>query len=237
MPMTNSPNYLLPTEEPKYIHDVLCLVVQSCLTLWDPMDGSLSGSSVHGDSPGHNTGMGSHALLQGIFPTQEWNPVLPRCRWILYHLSHQGSPGIWQWAAYPFSRETSLPRNWTRVSCIAGRYISIFLAISLPIQMNQVSQPQLCPLGGFPSLCPWRAILNNYGVTTVHSLLLAISCFNPHVNQTWEMASSTAGSSGSCHDAICINWRRDSMPPRWHTLKTCLGRILMNNLSSCSGLR
>jgi len=32
-----------------------------------------------------------HALLQGIFPTQRSNPVLPHCRWILYHLSHQGS--------------------------------------------------------------------------------------------------------------------------------------------------
>ena len=33
-----------------------------------------------------------HALLQGIFPTQGSNPVLPCCRRILYHLSHQGSP-------------------------------------------------------------------------------------------------------------------------------------------------
>ena len=31
---------------------------------------------------------------RGIFPAQEWNPVLPHCRWILYHLSHQGSPGF-----------------------------------------------------------------------------------------------------------------------------------------------
>ena len=34
------------------------------------MDSSLPGSSVHGDSPGENTGVGRHALLQGIFPTQ-----------------------------------------------------------------------------------------------------------------------------------------------------------------------
>ena len=32
-----------------------------------------------------------HALLQGIFPIQGLNPGLPHCRWILYHLSHQGS--------------------------------------------------------------------------------------------------------------------------------------------------
>ena len=32
------------------------------------------------------------SLLQGIFPTQGLNPGLPHCRWILYQLSHQGSP-------------------------------------------------------------------------------------------------------------------------------------------------
>ena len=42
------------------------------------------------DSPGKNTGVGCHALLQGIFPTQGSNPALLHCRWILYHLSHQG---------------------------------------------------------------------------------------------------------------------------------------------------
>ena len=42
---------------------VLCLVVQSCLTLYNPMDCSPSGSSVHGDSPGKNTGVVCHALL------------------------------------------------------------------------------------------------------------------------------------------------------------------------------
>ena len=50
---------------------------------------SLPGSSVHGDSPGKNTGVGCHALLQGIFPTQGSNPSLLRWRRILYHLSHQ----------------------------------------------------------------------------------------------------------------------------------------------------
>ena len=47
--------------------------LQWCLTLCDPMDWSLPGSSVHGDLPGKNTGVGCHALLQRIFPTQGWN--------------------------------------------------------------------------------------------------------------------------------------------------------------------
>ena len=41
---------------------------------------------------GQDTGVGSRSLLQGIFPTQGSNPGLPHCRWILYQLSHQGSP-------------------------------------------------------------------------------------------------------------------------------------------------
>jgi len=55
------------------------------------MDCSPPDSSVHGDSPGKNTGVGCHALLQGIFPTQGSNPSLLHCRWVLYHLSHHGS--------------------------------------------------------------------------------------------------------------------------------------------------
>ena len=39
-----------------------------------------------------NTGVGCHFLLQVIFPTQGSNPGLLHCRWILCHLSHQGSP-------------------------------------------------------------------------------------------------------------------------------------------------
>ena len=94
--------------------------VKSYLTLCDPMDCSLSDSSVRGDSPEKNTGVGCYALLQGIFPTQGSNPGLPHCRWILYSLNHQGSPRILEWEAYPFSRATSQPRIKTGVSCIVG---------------------------------------------------------------------------------------------------------------------
>ena len=47
--------------------------LRSCPTLCDTVDGSPQGSSVFGDSPGRNTGVGCHALLQGIFPTQGLN--------------------------------------------------------------------------------------------------------------------------------------------------------------------
>ena len=99
---------------------VLCLVVQACPTLCNSMDCSPPGSSLHGDSPGKNTGVGCHALLQGIFPTQGSNPGLLHWRRILYWLSHQGSPSILVWVAYPPCRGSSWPRNWTGVSWIAG---------------------------------------------------------------------------------------------------------------------
>ena len=66
------------------------LVAQSCLVLCDTMGYSPPGFSVHGDSPGKNTGVGCHSLLQGNFPSQGLNWGLLHCRQILYHLSHQG---------------------------------------------------------------------------------------------------------------------------------------------------
>ena len=84
---------------------VLCLVAQSCLILCNPMACSLPYSSVHGDSPGKNTGVGCHAL--NLPNPQGSNPGSLHCRQILYHLSHQGSPRILEWVAYPFSRGSS----------------------------------------------------------------------------------------------------------------------------------
>ena len=76
------------------------------------------------DSPGQNTGVSSLSLLQGIFPTQGSNPGLLHCGQILYQLSHQGSPRILEWVAYPISSGASQPRNQTGVSCIAGRFFT-----------------------------------------------------------------------------------------------------------------
>ena len=61
-----------------YFHEncffVMCWVTELCLTLCDPVDYSPPSSSV-----------------QGIFLTQGSNLGLLHCRWILYHLSHQGN--------------------------------------------------------------------------------------------------------------------------------------------------
>ena len=71
-----------------------CLVVPSCLTLCNPIDCSPLSFSVHG-SLCKNTGGDYQSLLQRIFQTQELNPSflsLLHCRWIIYLLSHWGSP-------------------------------------------------------------------------------------------------------------------------------------------------
>ena len=75
-------------------------VAQSCSTLWDAMDCRPPGSFVHGDSPGKNTGIGCHALLQGIFPTQGSNPGLSQCRQILlsYEPPGRGLFMIWSYS-------------------------------------------------------------------------------------------------------------------------------------------
>ena len=51
----------------------------------------------------------SLSFLQGIFPTQGWNPGLQHFRHVLYQLSYQGSPRILEWVDCPFSRGTSQP--------------------------------------------------------------------------------------------------------------------------------
>ena len=75
---------------------VLLLVAQSYPTLCNPMDCSppdyTERAPLH--SPGKNTGVGSHAFLQGIFPAQGLNPGLPLRRQSLYHLSHKGGSHI-----------------------------------------------------------------------------------------------------------------------------------------------
>ena len=70
---------------------VKVLHAQSCLILCDPMDCNPPGPLCPGNSPGKNTGVGGHSLLQG----------------------------------------SSWPRDWTRVSCIAGRFFTIW-AMSAP---------------------------------------------------------------------------------------------------------
>ena len=87
---------------------VKVLVIQSCLTLCEPMDCSPPGSSVHG-------------ILQA---------------------------GILEWVVMPFSRGSSWPRDWTWVSCIAGRFFPVWAAReATSIKVRNISQ--LCRVTGW----------------------------------------------------------------------------------------
>ena len=71
---------------------IICLSsFQGKIALHAFIDGSLPGSSVHGDSPGKNAGVGCHVLLQEILPTWGLNAGLPHWRQALYRVSQQSS--------------------------------------------------------------------------------------------------------------------------------------------------
>ena len=88
----------------------------------EPKSLTLQTDSLPTKSPGKpkKTGVGSLPFLQGNFPTQGSNPGHSHCWWILYQLSHKGSPRMLEWVACPFPSESSQPRSRTGVSCIAG---------------------------------------------------------------------------------------------------------------------
>ena len=95
---------------------------QSCSIVSDSL--RPHGLSSPWNSPGQNTGVCSLSLLQRIFPTQGSNAGLLHCRWILYQLSHKGSPRILEWVAYPFSRGSSQPMDRTQVSHVADGFFT-----------------------------------------------------------------------------------------------------------------
>ena len=116
------------------------------------------------DSPGKNTGVGCHSLLQGIFPTQGWNPGLLHCRQILYHPSYREDPipfyGIYKCVSRNRkSRVTgaALPINGHRLTCWWGQVVWWTQAAQAgqqetsthsPAREAQWDQPTLTALGG-----------------------------------------------------------------------------------------
>ena len=121
------------------------------------MDCSPPVISVHEDSPGKNTGVGCHALLQGIFLSQRSNPGLSHCRQILYYLSHQESPRILEWVAMPSSRGSSWPRDWIQVSRITGRFFTIWASREAQAEYNhKIFRPQVLPVNSIMSHDDWQ---------------------------------------------------------------------------------
>ena len=76
-----------------------CFIATLCPTLYHPVNCSPPGSSVHGISPGKNTGVGCWFFLQGIFPAQGSNCICIGTQ-ILYH-----------WATWEVCKTLESPRT------------------------------------------------------------------------------------------------------------------------------
>ena len=106
--------------------------------------------------PGKNTGMGCHSLLQEIFPTQGSNPGLLHCRWMLYCLSHHGSP---------ISDQLCANENFSEILfyiCSPGK-----IKIVLKVKVKSLSRVQLFVTPWTVAtrlLCPWDFPGNSTGV-------------------------------------------------------------------------
>ena len=175
-------------------------VTQLCLTLCDP-----PGLYSPWNSLGQNTGVGSLSLLQRIFLAQGSNPGLPHCRWIFFNqLSHKGSPRIQEWVAYPFSSRSSQPRNQTRVSCIAGRFFTIWAmreATLLKIQHNFPSLLESWSSEQFFWITSWKP--SHWKLPIAHDL--TISELEKAVNP---LATSSSPASGwKDPSLIHLPWR------------------------------
>ena len=124
------------------------MTLQSCPALCDPMDCSPSGSSVHGDSPGENTGVGCYALLLGIFPSSHTsNPhLLQPLHWYVgpIPLAPPGKPGF-------YHRTVQINRTYT--------YITSFLSLPPLLPSHPSGLSQSTRLG---SLCCTHQLLTSY---------------------------------------------------------------------------
>ena len=94
-------------------------VIQSCLTLWDPMS-----YTVHGIRQARILEWVAFPISRGSSHNPRLKPGLLHCGQILYQLSHKGSSRILKWIDYPFSSGSSRPRNRTRFSCVAGGFFT-----------------------------------------------------------------------------------------------------------------
>ena len=152
-PYTKFTKFMYKTNESYWLdHYCCCLVAQSCPTLCNPMDCSPPGSSVHGISQASSLEWFAISFFRASSTPRNWTCISCIDRQILYHwairkwkwkwseskslLSDSLPPhglytvhGILQarileWVAFPFSRGSSQPRDWTQMSHIAGGFFT-----------------------------------------------------------------------------------------------------------------
>ena len=145
------------------------------------------------NSPGQNTGVSSHYLLQGIFPTQGSKPSLSHCRRILYQLSPGKPPRILEWVAYSFSSRSCMWLYVRSSKVYTARKLSTSIHVITPVDRgawwatvhgvakswtwHSTAQQHTCHRTRFTNQQESRSIIDTYGekrsrrVTTYRSFL------------------------------------------------------------------
>ena len=119
-------------------------VAQLCLTLHNPMDYSLPGSSVHGIIQARILDWVAVPFSRAIFPTQRLNPSLLNCRWILYCLSHQGNALFYIGKGFLFFVFFLI--NWTKADAVGMRTSSLKPSCLLPLSNVNGTSVDYCLL-------------------------------------------------------------------------------------------
>ena len=107
--------------------DLLCCTVVSRSVMFnsfDPMDCSQPDSCVHGDSPGKNTGVGCHVLLQESSQPRDQSQVSCLAGGFFTNWTPGKTQEYWSLVSYPFSRGSSQLRTRTGICCITGRFFT-----------------------------------------------------------------------------------------------------------------
>ena len=200
------------------------------------MDCSPPGSAAHGDSPGKNTGVGCHALLQGIFPTQGSNLGFLPCRQILCHLSHLRCQGMLGKLEMP--RGCSV-RSWTCSRPAPVSHLLIPRAAPRPQHIWPTAAPPGllagCPKAPFApghlvpeTSCLWPGMFSSTGPVTEGS----VRSMGPGVpgvrfgTSVWERSENRSpigeggrgreGGAGSLPDRLTQTLREaEKLPTRW----------------------
>ena len=158
---------------------VVVLVAQLCPTLCNPMDCSLPGSSVHGILQARILERVAISFSMGSSWPRDWTPVPCIGRWILYHLSQQGSLSLFRYSIMAHQHKalwhgkTIFPIRPGSGSFVYCQHLSI-AGSSYPRQLLAAGRFSLCPQGasssaeearhrdrkmrsckGMAQMCPW----------------------------------------------------------------------------------
>ena len=167
------------------IAELRAQLLQSCLTLCDPMDYSLPGSSVHGIFQARILEWVAISSSRGVFLTQGSNPsllCLLHWRWILHLLSHWGSPNK--------SQELLLAIHQHCQSLSENICLLILDPGTCPPQFDLFQTVTFCSIGQFCiKMDIIRMIVVVMSLLVVHVCLCLFVCIYPYPQYTFVVGS------------------------------------------------